>query len=147
MPALGPILDEADDDDSTEDTPKLFLPSELSVEDRRAWCPPDIPDLKFRFRYAQADDSLAELCRLLRLYRNLHDENLKHPSLSQKAVTRTKGLFNSFQARKKCSAKRYSHTCNTMLALDPGQTLSPGWMKWFLPLNQQLQLRKYISSS
>ena len=78
MPALGPILDDACDDEPTEDSFKLFLPSELSVDDRAAWCPPDTPALELRFRYAQADDSLAEIRRLLRLNRNLRDENSKH---------------------------------------------------------------------
>ena len=65
MPELGPILDKLSDDETSEDAFKLLLPSELSMDDRGARCPPNMPALEFRFRYAQADDSLAELRRLL----------------------------------------------------------------------------------
>ena len=132
MPRLGPILDEMGDD---EDPPKLFLPSDLSAEDRSAWCLPDVPALEFRFRYAQADDSLAELRRLLRLFQNLRNQNSKHPGLAQKALTRTKGLFNSFRTRSRRAADRYSRARNAMLALDPDEKLSPGWTKRFQKLN------------
>ena len=132
MPGLGPILDELGDD---EDPPKLLLPSELSAEDRSAWCLPDLPSLEFRFRYAQADNSLAELRRLLRLFQNLRSQNSKHPSLAQKALTRTKGLFDSFRTRSRRAADRYSCARNAMLALDPDEKLSPGWTKRFQKLN------------
>ena len=135
MPALGPILDDACDDEPTEDSFKLFLPSELSVDDRVAWCPPDTPALEFRFRYAQADDSLAEMHRLLRLNRNLRDENSKHLHMAQRSLTRTKGLFESFHTRIHRFANRYSHARNAMLALDPDQRLSPGWMNRFRELD------------
>lgn len=109
MPGLGPILDEMRDDGAAGDSFKLLLPSELSVEDRGAWCHPDIPALEFRFRFAQADDRLAELRRLLRLFQNLRDENLKQLSNVTKANTHTQGIFNSFQARIQRCANRYSH--------------------------------------
>ena len=132
MPGLGPILDEMGDD---EDPPKLFLPSDLSAQDRSAWCLPDTSALEFRFRYAQADNNLAELRRLLRLFQNLRSQNSKHPSLAQKALTRTKGLFNSFRTRIRRAADRYSRARNAMLALDPDEQLSPGWTKRFQKLN------------
>lgn len=65
MPGLGSILNAMSDGETAEDSLKLFLPSELSMEDRIVWCLPDVPALEFRFRYAQADDSLAQLRRLL----------------------------------------------------------------------------------
>ena len=135
MPGIGAILDEMDDDETTDDSFKLLLPSEFSVDDRNSLCPPDISALEFRFRYAQADDSLAELRRLLRLKRNLRDENTKHPLLAQKSVTRTKGIFNSFEAKINRSANRYSHARSAMLALDPDQKIGPGWIKRFQTLD------------
>jgi hypothetical protein len=135
MPTLGPILDEACDDKPTEDSFKLFLPSELSVDDRVAWCPPGTPALEFRFRYAQADDSLAEMRRLLRLKRNLRDENTKHLHMAQRSITRTKGLFASFHTRIHRFADRYSHARNAMLSLDPDQLYSPGWMERYQKLD------------
>ena len=65
MPGLGPILNAMGDDETAEVSFKLLLPSELSVEDQHAWCLLDVPALEFWFCYAQADDSLAEVRRLL----------------------------------------------------------------------------------
>ena len=64
MPGLIPIFNETRDDEAIEDLFKLWLPSELSVGEQDSWCLPDIPTLEFRFCYAQADDSLAEIRRL-----------------------------------------------------------------------------------
>lgn len=136
MPGLGAILEAMGDDGTTDGPFKLLLPSELSVEDRSAWCLPHIPPLEFRFRYAQADDNLAELRRLLRLFQNLRIQNSKHLNLAQRALTRTKGLFNSLRARIDRSTDRYSHARKAMLGLDPDQRLGPGWMKRFQELNQ-----------
>lgn len=135
MPGLASILDETRDSDVPDDPPKLWLPSEVSAEDRDTWCLPDIPSLEFRFRYAQADDSLAELRRLRRLVQGLQDQNAKHPSLTQKSLTRSQGLWESFRARIKRSASRYSHALSAMLALDPDEKLSPGWTRRFQKLN------------
>lgn len=136
MPGLASILNETRDCDSLDDSPKLWLPSEISTEDRDAWCLPDIPALEFRFRYAQADDSLAELRHLRRLVQGLQDQNSKHPSLTQRSLTRSKGLWESFKARTKRSASRYSHARDAMLALDPDEKLSPGWTQRFQKLNE-----------
>lgn len=135
MPGLGPILDETRDDETAEDSFKLLLPSELSAEDRDAWCRPDIPTLEFRFRFAQADDTLAELRHIRRLVQSFKDQRAKHPHLSQGTQTRTQGLAEGFQARIRRCANRYSHARNAMLALDPDQSLKPGWMRRFQKLN------------
>ena len=136
MPGLTPFLDGVRDDDITEDSLKLWLPSELSAEERDSWCLPGIPGLEFRFRYAQADDSLAELRRLRRLFQNLKDQNSKHPGLVQRGRTRSQGLFNGFQKRIQRCADRYSHARNAMLALDADQKFNPGWMQRFKKLNE-----------
>lgn len=132
MPGLIPIFDETHDD---EDSLKLWLPSELSPGEQDLWCLPDIPALEFRFRYAQADNSLAEIRRLRRLFQCLLDQNMKHPSSAQRSVTRTQALFQGFQRKIRHYASRYSHARNAMLALDPDQKLSPGWMERFRKLN------------
>ena len=135
MPGLIPILDETHDDETAEDSLKLWLPSELSAGERDSWCLPDIPALEFRFRYAQADDSLAEIRRLRRLVQGLLDQNMKHPSSVQRSITRTQGMFEGFQARIQRCASRYSHSRDAMLALDPDQKLGHGWMGRFQTLN------------
>ena len=136
MPGLTPFLDGVRDDEITEDSLKLWLPSEISAEERDSWCLPNIPRLEFRFRYAQADDSLAELRRLCRLVRNLKDQNSKHPGLVQRGHTRFQGLFDGFQKRIQRCADRYSHARDAMLALDVDQNFSPGWMQRFKKLNE-----------
>jgi hypothetical protein len=102
----------------------------------RPQCLPDIPALEFRFRYALADDSLAELRRLCRLIQGLQDQNAKHPSLAQRSITRTQSLFEGFRAKIRRCAGRYSHARDAMLDLDPDQKLSPGWTQRFRKLNE-----------
>ena len=136
MPGLTPIFDEAHDEGTAGGSLKLFLPSELSAEDRDAWCPPNIPALEFRFRYAQADDSLVEIRRILQFIRNLLDQNDKHLSKAQRTQTRSQGVLDGFRLRLRRCAGRYSHARDAMLALDPDQKLSPGWAQRFKKLNQ-----------
>jgi len=136
MPGIASILNDARDNELPEDSFKLWLPSEISTEDRGAWCLPDIAFLEFRFRYAQADDSLAELRRLLRLSQGLQDQNAKHPSHSQKNVSRSQGLLNGFKARIQRNASRYSHARDMMLALDPVEKFRIGWTTRFRKLSE-----------
>ena len=136
MPGLGPILNAMGDDETAEVSFKLLLPSELSVEDRRAWCLPDVPALEFWFRYAQADDSLAEVRHLLRLFQNLRSQNSKHLGFAQRALTRTRGLFDSLRTKIHCSSGCYSCARNAMLALDLDEKFNPGWTKRFQMLNE-----------
>jgi hypothetical protein len=131
MPGLGPLLE--DYENSNEFT-KLWLPSDLTSDERVRWCLPGIPALEFRFRYAQADDSLADIRRFRRMLQGLRDQNFKHPSLAQKSITRTKGIFESFQSRIRRVTSRYRHSYQAMLALDPSQQLGPGWMLRFKKL-------------
>ena len=132
MPGLSPLLE---DDENSNELTKLWLPSELSSDEQVEWCLPGVPALEFRFRYAQADDSLADIRRFRRMLQGLRDQNTKHPSLAQKSITRTKGLFDSFQTKIRRVASRYRHSYQAMLALDPSQQLSPGWMQRFQKLD------------
>ena len=127
MPGLGPIFE----DENLDGPVKLWLPSELSQDDQAAWCLPDIPELEFRFRYARADDSLGEIRRLRRILQGLRDQNAKHPSLAQRSRTRTQGVFEGFEARVQRAVRRYCHSRQAMLSLDPSQQLNPGWAKRF----------------
>ena len=136
MPGVSSLLDETNDGGTPIDLLKLWLPSEVPVEDRDSWCLPDIPFLEFRFRFAQANDSLAEIHRLRRLLQGLQDQNAKHPSSVQRNVTRSEGLFEGFKARIRRSADRYSHARDAMLALDPDEKFVPGWTQRFRTLNE-----------
>ena len=136
MPGVATVLDEIASGESPDDSLKLWLPSQVSAEDRNTWCLKDIPYLEFRFRYTQADDSLAELRRLRRLLQGLQDQNAKHLSLSQQNITRNQGLFEGFKARIQRAASRYSHARDAMLALDPREKFAPGWTQRFRKLNE-----------
>ena len=132
MPGL--ILLEGDGDENPDEPVKLWLPSELTQDNRARWCLPDIPNLELRFRYAQADGSLAEIRRLRRLLQSYIDQKAKHLSHAQQNVTRGKGAFGGVEGRIRRAAMRYRHARRAMLALDPSQQLSPGWTRRFREL-------------
>ena len=132
MPGLNPLLLEGDED--PDEPIKLWLPSELTQDDKAEWCLPGIPELEFRFRYAQADGSLAEVRRLRRLLQSHLDQKAKHLSHAQRNVTRGKGIFSGVQGRIRRAMIRYRHARQAMLALDPSQQLIPGWVQRFREL-------------
>ena len=131
MPGLTPLLESDEDPDEPI---KLWLPSDLAQDDRGEWCLPGIPSLELRFRYAQADGSLAEIRRLRRLLQSHLDQKAKHLSHVQQNVTRGKGIFGGVQGRIRRAAMRYRNARRAMLALDPSQQLSPGWARRFQEL-------------
>jgi len=133
MPGLNPLLED-DGDETPDELVKLWLPSELTREDQAGWCLPGIPDLEFRFRYAQADGSLAEIRRLRRLLQSHLDQKAKHLSHAQQNITRGKGIFGGVEGRIRRAVMRYRHARRAMLALDPSQQLSPGWARRFREL-------------
>ena len=136
MPGLSSILDDADDDPRLDTHPELFklmLPSQLSPDDRQSWCLPGLPTLEARFRYAQADDALAELRRLRQLFQGLSVQNRKHISDSQNTGGRAKGTFNRYQALITRVATLYRHARRALVALDPNGEIN-GWTSRFLEL-------------
>ena len=136
MPGLSSLLDNADDDSRLDTNPELFklmLPSQLSPDDRQPWCLPGIPSLEARFRYAQADDALAELRRLRQLFQGLSVQNRKHISTSQNTGGRAKGTFDRYQALITQTAMIYRHARRALIALDPNGEIK-GWTSRFLEL-------------
>ena len=136
MPGLSSLLDNADDDPRLDTHPELFklmLPSQLSPDDQQPWCLPGIPALEARFRYAQADDALAELRRLRQLFQGLSVQNRKHISTSQNTGGRSKGTFDRYQALITQAATTYRHARRALIALDPNGEIN-GWTSRFLEL-------------
>ena len=131
MPGLDLHLE---DDESANEPIKLWLPSELTEENRTEWCLPDIPGLEVRFRYAQANDRLVEIRRLRRLLQSHLDQKAKHLSHAQRNVTRGQGVFDGVQNRIRRATRRYRHSRQALLALDPSQQLKPGWADRFREL-------------
>lgn len=139
IPGIADLLDVSQEDERLKDQPeilKLWLPSQLSEDDRSAWCLPGISHLEFRFRYAQASDALAELRRLRRLFQGTRDQNAKHTK-STSTTTRSQGILDRFHSRVKRVANRYRSARQALLALDPKETLAAGWKSYFLELNER----------
>lgn len=138
MPGLSHLLDSADGDSRLETHPELFklmLPSQLSPDDHESWCLPGLPALEARFRYAQADDALAEIRHLRRLFQGLSDQNRKHINSTQHTLTRAKGTFERYKARISRFALLYRNARRALVVLDPNGTITP-WTSRFLELNE-----------
>ena len=136
VPGIAHLLDASQEDERFKDQPevlKLWLPSQLSNDVRPVWCLPGIPDLEFRFRYAQASDALAEICRLRRLFQGTRDQNAKHIK-STSSTTRSQGILDEFHGKVKRVATRYRGAYRALSALDPEGKKVIGWKCYFLEL-------------
>jgi hypothetical protein len=136
MPGLSYLLDEAGNDSQLQthlEIFKLMLPSQLSTDDREAWCLPGLSTLEAHFRYTQANDALTEICRLRRLFQGLSDQNKKHITNSQHTLTRAKGTFKRYTARISRFATLYRHARDALVALDPKGKITK-WTSCFLEL-------------
>ena len=136
MPRLSHLIDNADDDSRLDTNPELFklmLPSQLSFDDRQSWCLPGLSALETRFRYAQADDALAEIRRLRRLFQGLSNQNKKHINNSQHTMTRAKATFERYKTRITWFATQYRHARRALTALDPNGEIAE-WTTRFLEL-------------
>jgi hypothetical protein len=108
IPGLTPT-DFNEDNEKLEGQPevlKLWVPSQLPAESRSTWCLPGIPDLELRFRYAQADDTLVDLRRHIRLLQLARDQNAKHTK-STSSTTRSQGILDGFRGKIKRLANKY----------------------------------------
>ena len=155
MPGVSCSLDDIDPT-SVTDTPeraKLWLPSSLPATRRDDWCTSGLPLIKFRLRYAQAVDALNEIRHLHRLYRGLVLQAQKHPSPTQRTMTRSRGVFEGLKGRISRVAARYRDARVALLRLHPNGV----WKNYLLELKQddsegpfeqdtQLQGTKFVPS-
>ena len=136
MPGLSHLLDDSDGDSKLDTRPELFklmLPSQLPPDTRESWCLAGLPALETRFRYAQADDALAEIRQLRRLYQGLSDQNRKHITTSQGTGTRSQGTFQRYMTRISQFATLYRQARRALIMLDPeGKVIR--WSSRFLEL-------------
>jgi hypothetical protein len=136
IPGVASLLDTSQEDERLEDQPevlKLWLPSQLSDNDRSMWCLPGIPLLEFHFQYAQASDALAELRRLHQLLQGTRDQNAKHTK-STTSTSRSQGILDGFHGRVKRIANRYREARRALFTLDPNEKLAGRWKHYFLEL-------------
>ena len=138
MPGLSHLLEEAGNDARIQTHPELFklmVPSQLSADVCETWCLPGLPTLEAHFRYAQADDALAEIRRLRRLFQGLSDQNKKHITNTQHTLTRAKGTFERYKARISRFAVVYRHARRALIVLDPKGEITQ-WTPRFLELKE-----------
>ena len=95
----------------------LGLPSALPSLQESS--PFKLVEIELRFRLAQAEDSLAELRRFLRITMGLRDYKSKQIGPSQRAGTRARNLMNRFNDKVSRCVDRYKVAYNSLLALDP----------------------------
>jgi hypothetical protein len=135
IPGLAHLLENSDDSglNARPELFKLMLPSQLSADNRDSWCLPAVSTLEARFRYAQADDALAEIRRLKRLYQGLSDQTKKHITTTQHTMPRGKGTFERYKTQISKFAAVYRHARRSLIALDPAGDLTQ-WTPRFLEL-------------
>lgn len=135
MPGCSTLLDDVDPEliiDAPESV-KLWLPSALPSISRDTWCTSGLPVLEFRLRYAQAADALDHLRRLRRLVRGLVLQAKKHPSPTQRTMTRSQSVWEGLDVRVAQVSARYRDARTALLRLHP----SGGWAKFFLELKKE----------
>ena len=96
----------------------LRLPSALPASLQHS-CPFKLTQIKLHFCLAQAEDSLSELHRLLRVTMGLQDYKVKQIRPSQHAGTHACNLINRFKDKVTRCAEHYRAAQNALLALDP----------------------------
>jgi hypothetical protein len=103
--------------DHLPETVSLRLPSTLPASGEPF--PFNLDQIELRFRLAQADDSLSELRRLLRITMGLRDYQFKQIGPSQHAGTCARNLVNWFKDKTSRCAERYKVAHNALHALNP----------------------------
>jgi hypothetical protein len=97
----------------------LRLPSSLPVAVRDL-CPFRLADIEHRLRQAQAEDSLADLRRQLRVSMGLTHYKVTQVGSSQRSSTRALSLIARFQEKIWRNVERYRVARAALEALDPG---------------------------
>ena len=134
MPGLSHLLNNEDMRlDVHPELFKLMLSSQLPPGDRKSWCLPGLSTIEARFWYAQADNALAEIHRLQRLYQGLSDQNKKHINTSHHTVTCGRGVLERYKTRISWAATLYQHAHRALIILDPDGKVT-GWTSRFLEL-------------
>src|SRR5713226_1597102 len=100
------------------ETMPLKLPSTLPASIQKH-CPFKLDRIECRFRLAQAEDSLSELCHLLRVTMCLRHYKLKQIGMSQRAGMHAHNLINYFNDKVSRCVECYRVAHNALYALDP----------------------------
>ena len=101
------------------ETIPLHLPSVLPT-DIVSTIPPKFFEIETRLRISQADDSLYELKRLLRITMGLWVYKHAEIGPSQRSGTRMNAIISTFQERVSRCAERYRAAHRALSTMDPG---------------------------
>ena len=101
------------------ETIPLHLPSALPT-DIVSTIPPKFFEIETRLRISQADDSLYELKRLLRITMGLWVYKHAEIGPSQRSGTRMNAIISTFQERVSRCAERYRAAHRALSTMDPG---------------------------
>jgi hypothetical protein len=103
------------------ETIPLHLPSALST-DIISTVPSNVIDIETRLRISQADDSLNDLKRFLRVTMGLWDFKRANIGPSQRSSTRMYATISAFREKVNRCANRYRAARRALSVLDPGGT-------------------------
>lgn len=113
-----------DDDDQFFEHPELiplYLPSTLS-SDLISTVPSKFVEIEKCLRISQADDSLNDLRRFLRITMGLWDYKRTHIGSSQRSGTRVYTTIGTYREKVNRCASRYRAARDALSVLDPGGT-------------------------
>lgn len=122
MPGLGePPGADADEADALSDLLTVDLPSSLPATARAHACSASLAATELKLRLAQAEDSLRELRRQLRIRAGLHKYKLEFVvGPGQKQQTKMHSMMESFKDKADRCVSRYRAAHRALCALDEG---------------------------
>lgn len=106
---------------ANSETIPLYLPSALPP-DIISTVPSNVIDIETRLRISQADDSLDDLKRFLRVTTGLWDYKRANIGPSQRSSTRMYATISAFREKVNRCANRYRAARHALSVLDPGGT-------------------------
>jgi hypothetical protein len=112
---------------------KLWLPSQLDVEDRDSICLGGVANTKKEFHSAQLEDSLNDLHRARCLHHGLITfRQVQLAGEGQKTQTKSQAVMQNIQDRIAKHARRYQIARDALLQLNP----RGDWQTLYLPLTE-----------
>ena len=114
----------SDDEDQFFESPEmipLYLPSALPA-DVMLTIPSKFIEIEKRLRISQAEDSLTDLRRFLRITMGLWDYKHSHVGPSQRYGTRVYSTISSYREKVNRCSNRYRAARHALSILDPGGT-------------------------
>jgi hypothetical protein len=128
-----PISNDHEFDDSKPELWPLFLPSQLSQEDRSS-CHNGVAEIEHTLRLAQVQDNLVDLRRLRRTLRSLRTYFRSNVvGEGQKTQTKSRTAESGVAIRIHRTVKRYRLAYAALLSMDP----TGDWRKEFLELTDK----------